>query len=330
MRTRRIVLAFLVAIVTAPSLAVSQSSAKPAPPPKKPPSKLKAMAGKLVDTAATAAAGVVVDSLLGTKGASVANALGVAGQPCAQGVGSPHAPASAAMMPGMGGVSAGVAAVTAAKKALKKKDTTATAVMGAKATTTPCPSAQQLAGMVPGGLPGTGPAAQANPAAAAGSQMSAMAAMTPVGMAVAAAPLAGKAAKGLKGMLGGKPQDKIAMLRELGKGHLSVKDVKFIEGTAEMEPGYEASLTELVAAIGMSEGTYVLHVPAESGEKGAPPDTSLARKRLDKVWAVVHAQGVSDQKVIPAVELPPALLEGRKPTKAGDARIELIRFEKQP
>jgi hypothetical protein len=144
-------------------------------------------------------------------------------------------------------------------------------------------------------------------------------------MAVSAAPLAAGAMKGVKGMLGGKPQDKIAMLRELGKGELELKGVKFIQGTAEMEPGFEPSFAALGEAIGLSEGTYILYVAAEAGEKGVAPDTALARKRLQKVWAAALVNGVSDQRIIPVDVLPRELSEGRKAPKQGQARVEIIR-----
>ena len=146
---------------------------------------------------------------------------------------------------------------------------------------------------------------------------------TPIGLAAVAAP---GAVKGIKGLFGGKPMDKIAILRELGKGQLVLKGVKFIEGTAEMEPGYEPAFAALGEALPMAEGTYLVHVPAEVADKASPPDTTLARKRLEKVWAALLVNGVSDQKIIAAVVLPPALLEGRKPVKHGDARVEVIRM----
>ena len=152
---------------------------------------------------------------------------------------------------------------------------------------------------------------------------------TPVGMAVAAAPLAVGAAKSIKGMLGGKPQDKIAMLRELGKGTLVLKAVKFIEGTAEMEPGFEPSFAALGEAVQLAEGTYILYVAAEA-EKGAEPDTVLQRKRIQRVWAAALVNGVSDQRIIAVSVLPKELNEGRKPPKPGQSRVEIIRLVNQP
>lgn len=311
-----------------PAVLASQASDSTVKP-KKPPSKLHGAVKRLADTAATAAAGAGVQSLLGKKAGGVANALGAGGlNPCAP------------------GSSAGAAIVGVAKGVVKK------ATDSSPASAAPCTGAMLqngMAGVAAGVLPGgsvadiaaQAAAAQAQAQAAAvvraanpmagmgGGAMGAMAAMTPVGMAVAAAPLAGKAAKGIKGMLGGKPQDKIAMLRELGKGRLELKGVKFIEGTAELEPGFEESLAALGEALPLAEGTYILHVPAEA-DKDVAPDTALARKRIEKIWAAMLVNGVPDQRIIAVGVLPPELNEGRKPPKPGQARVELIRLPKQP
>lgn len=297
---------------------------------KKPPSKLSKITKKLADTAATAAAGAGVQSLLGKKTGGVANALGVGGliTPC-----------------GAPGASAGAAIVGVAKGVVKK------AVDTAAATPTPCP--QSAIPGIPGGIPGMpagiagmpGIPGMPNPvdagAAMAGSAISgatggganplggmgAMAGMTPVGLAVGAAP---GAIKGIKGVLGGKPQDKLAMVRELGKGKLEFKHVKFIEGTLEFEPGFEASFVAFAEAIALVEGTYMMHVSAEAPrEKGVDPDTVLSHKRVAKVWALMAANGVSDQRVIAVNELPASLSEGRKLPKPGSVKVEILKFEKQ-
>jgi len=273
---------------------------------KKPQSQLGKIVKKLADTAATAGAGAGVQSLLGMKAGGVANALGAAGvTPCGTGYGA----------------TAGSAIVGAAKNIIKKAADT-----GQTTSAAPCPQA----GVIPG-LPDAAAAAAAmagaNPLSGMGG-VGAVAGMTPIGMAAAAAP---GAVKGIKGMMGGKPQDKIAMLRELGRGQLEFKQVKFIEGTMEFEPGFEASFAAFAEAIALVEGTYYLYVAAESPrQKGEAPDTVLARKRLAKVWAAMAASGVSHQTVFAVSQLPPELSAGRKLPKSGDAKIEIIKFEKQP
>jgi len=54
----------------------------------------------------------------------------------------------------------------------------------------------------------------------------------------------------------------------------------------------------------------------------------LSRKRVAKVWALMAAAGVSDQKVIAVNELPASMSAGRKLPKPGGTRVEIIKFEK--
>jgi hypothetical protein len=310
-------------ISTAPLTgAAAQAPSDTATKVKKPPSKLAKIAKRLADTAATAAAGAGVQAVLGKQAGGVANALAGGVMPCAPGYGA----------------TAGSAIVGVAKGIVKKAgDTTQTPAA------TPCGQAVAMPGM-PAGIPGMPSAAGAGaamagaalggvmggggaaPAASPLGGMGAMAAMTPMGLAVSAAP---GAIKGVKGMLGGKPQDKTAMLRGLGQGKLELKRVTFIEGTLEFEPGFEESFAVFAEAVALVEGTYYMHVSAESPrQKGAAPDTALSRKRVAKVWATMAASGVSDQKVIAVSELPPALSAGRKLPKPGDTKVEIIKFEK--
>lgn len=324
MRLTSLAMVLVLGLSVAPLVPSSAQTAPDTTKTKKPPSKLGKIAKKVADSAATTAAGAGVQSLLGKQAGGVAKAMGAGGiNPCGAGY----------------GVTAGAAIVGAAKGIAKQVADT-----GKTASANPCiPGAGMpgMAGVMPG-MPSGGDAAAAAAAmagagmsgaaaaAAAGANplggMGAMAAMTPVGLAASAAP---GAIKGIKGMLGGKPQDKTAMLRELGKGSLELKNVKFIEGTQEFEPGFEASFTTFAEAIALVEGTYYLYVPAEAPrDKGAEPDTALARKRVAKVWGLMAAAGVSDQRVVAVTALPPAMREGRKPPKAGNAKVEIIKLEK--
>jgi hypothetical protein len=312
---------------------------------KKPPSKLGRIAKGLGGTAATAAAGAGVQSALGKKAGGVANALSASGAtPCGTGY----------------GVTAGAAIVGTVKNVVKKAADT-----GQAASAAPCPQGGLIPGLpggipgLPGGMPGLpsskgiagavagaaigGAAANAgvngavansaiNAAIAGANPLSgmggagALVGMTPIGLAAGAAP---GAIKGVKGLLGGKPQDKLAMVRELGKGKLEFKSVKFIEGTLEFEPGFEASFAAFAEAVALVEGTYIMHVSAEAPrQKGAEPDTVLSHKRVAKVWALMAAAGVSDQKVFAMNELPAAVSEGRKLPKAGDVKVEIIKYTK--
>lgn len=326
--------------------AVSASAQTPTdttPKPKKPPSKLGKIVKGLAEPAATAAAGAGVQAVLGKNAGGVANALGGV-TPCGQGY----------------GVTAGAAIVGAGKAIVKKAvDTTPTPP--------PCPQAGLVPGMpagipgMPAGIPGMpagmpGMPGMPNAASVAGAMaggavsgvvgnavgsvvggaaaggapgmggLGAVAGYTPVGLAASAAP---GAIKGIKGLMAGKTQDKLAMVRELGKGKLEFKHVNFIEGTLEFEPGFEESFVAFAEAVALVEGTYIMHVSAEqSRQKGADPDTVLARKRVAKVWGLMAASGVSDQKVTAVTELPEAIKAGRKLPKAGDVKIEIIKYDK--
>ena len=328
MRLTSLALILALGLTSAP-LAVGSAQTAPDTTKKKPPSKLTKIVKKVADSAATTAAGAGVNSLLGKQAGGVAKAMGAGGlNPCGPGY----------------GVTAGAAIVGAAKGIAKKVADTTQA-----ASANPCAAGVGVPGMaavMPGGIPGmpggvdpTAAAAAmagasmggAAAAAAAGANplagMGTMAKYTPVGLAASAAP---GAIKGIKGMLGGKPQDKTTMLRELGKGSLELK-VKLIEGTQEFEPGFEESFTTFAEAIALVEGTYYLYVSAEAPrEKGSEPDTVLARKRVARVWGLMAAAGVSDQKVVAVTSLPPAMSEGRKLPKAGNAKIEIIKMEQQP
>jgi hypothetical protein len=303
------------------SMAAAQTPSDTATQVKKPPSKLGKIAKRLADTAATAAAGAGVQAVLGKQAGGVANALAGGVMPCAPGYGA----------------TAGSAIVGVAKGIVKKAgDTTQTPAAA------PCGQAVAMPGM-PAGIPGMPSAAGAGaamagaalggvmgggaaPSASPLGGMGAMAAMTPMGLAVGAAP---GAIKGVKGLLGGKPQDKTAMLRGLGQGKLELKHVSFIEGTLEFEPGFEESFTVFAEAVALVEGTYYMHVSAEAPrQKGTAPDTVLSRKRVAKVWAAMAASGVSDQKVLAVSELPAVLSAGRKLPKPGDTKVEIIKFEK--
>ena len=277
----------------------AQDTIRKAAPVKKHLPKSKSAASRLADTALTAAAGVGVQSILGKKAGGVGSLLGAgAMSPC-----------------GAGGASAGAAVVGLAKGIAKK---TADSTSGG-----PC-SADQSAASMAGVAAGMG-AGMGNPMAGMAGGMGMMKA-TPVGMAITVAPTAAKA---LGHLFGGKGQDKAAMVRDLGKGRLELKDVKFVEGADQLQPGYEPSVAALGEAIAVAEGSYVLYVAAEAANKGEAPDTAMAHKRLATIQAALAAGGVVDKRVIAMAELPNGMNEGRKPPKPGKARVELLRLPEQ-
>jgi hypothetical protein len=328
--------------------------------PKKPPSKFAKIAKGVAGTAATAAAGAGVQSVLGKDAGGVANALSGAGAlPCGTGygvtagaaivgsvknvvkkAGETEAAASATPCPQAGGLIPGLpGGIPGLPKGIPGLPG---GIPGLPGGIPGLPSGKGIAGALAGAAIGgavtnaavngavanaaiSGAISGANPLSGMGGA-GGLVGMTPVGLAAGAAP---GAIKGVKGLLGGKPQDKLAMVRELGKGKLELKSVKFIEGTLEFEPGFESSFTAFAEAVALVEGTYIMHVSAEQPrQKGAEPDTVLSHKRVAKVWALMAAAGVSDQKVFAMNELPAAVSEDRKLPKAGDVKVEIIKYTK--
>jgi hypothetical protein len=157
---------------------------------------------------------------------------------------------------------------------------------------------------------------------------------TPLGMAVTAAPLAaagvGAAAKGVKKLLGGGPMTATGMLKQVQeKGHLELRGVHFVAHTEVFDEGYEQALTTLAEALTLVPGPFALHVEPEA-DKGEEPDSSLAAKRVAKVWATLVAAGVPSSVVIDGVIAPDSLVAGRKPAKPGSAAVELWKIEARP
>ncbi|MEO8451422.1 MAG: hypothetical protein ABI647_16635 [Gemmatimonadota bacterium] len=310
--------------------------------PKK--SRLRQLAGKLVDSAVTSVAGMAVDSLLGSKGKSLAGILGtgeLAGVSCPAGT----TPQRVGSVPaGLGqpvviAPTAGQTLVSAAKKRLAGKRTVDTAATLANiSANVVCLTPQQLTAVMPG-QPGTAEAQaaaaqaaamQAAGAAAQGPNMTKMLiGATPAGAmiagAAAAAPMAGKAAKALGGFLGRGPQSKEAMIKDLAHGKLFLKGVKFIEGSDALEAGFEDDLAVLVEALQAVEGSYILNIPAETDGK-APADTVIPRRRLQKLWAHLLVAGVQEPKLRVLGVYPTELDPKKKPPKPGDSKVEIIRL----
>ena len=271
------------------------------------------IASKLVDSAVTAAASGAVDSLLGTKGGAVSCPAGtvatgagatvgsqVVGQAKQKLLGGKKDPAAVAPPPmcvpiQAGGVPTDVAAAQAA----------AMAAMGQ----------QPQTGGAPGAMPSAGSIAQG------------LAAATPVGMAVAAAPMAGKAVKAVGGLLGGKGQTKESMIKDLAKGRLVLKGIKFIASSDALEDPIDDDIALLAEALAAMEGQYVLNMPAEAKDK-EEPDTTIARRRLTRLVANLQVAGISDERIVVVGIYPPGLDPKSKAPKPGDARVEVLPLPK--
>jgi len=256
-------------------------------PPKKKSGLIKA-AAKLVDTTATAAAAGAVDSLLGTKAGPATCPAGT--------VPTTAAPA---------GPTVGSEVVAAAKKQLVGANDSSGAQAPAAAAQPACVQA-----------PPTASAAVAPTTPA-----------TPVGNAVAAVAAAPVALKTVGGLLGGKGPTKEGMIKELAKGRLVLKGVKFIVASDALVEPIDDDMAALAEALTAMEGRYLLNMPAEARDKEAP-DTAIARRRLTKLVAHLQVAGVPADRVVAAGIYPPGLDPKAKPPKPGDARPEVLPIPK--
>ncbi|MFN0179891.1 MAG: hypothetical protein ACKVZ0_13920, partial [Gemmatimonadales bacterium] len=229
---------------------------------------LKKIVGKIVDTTLTQAAAGVVDTLLGTKAGAESTC-----------------PPGFVMVGGTGGAAptAGGAIVsTAKKKLLGAKDSAPaggpsrqpTCVPAASAANAGDPAAMAQAAAAAQSPSGLGQAA-AGAMPSAGSIAKGMAAATPVGLAVSAAP---SAIKAVGGLLGGKAQTKESMIKDLAKGRLILKGIKFIASSDALEEPIDDDIALLAEALAAMEGQYLLNMPAEARDK-EPADTAMARRR---------------------------------------------------
>ena len=302
--------AHAMAIVALSLLAQSAyAQAAPAAPTKVSKSaRAKALAGRLADTAATSAASLGADSILGSRANLVAQAVGAGGAatPCAPSAGSlPSVPT----MPSAGGL-----LVSAAKKRFlggKAKDSAAAAVTpaaAAGATAKPCaPDAAT---------------AQQNMLKTAGSV--ALAA-SPAGMAVAgaaaAAPHAGKAIRSLNNRFRRGTDSKESLHRDLEAGRLELKGITFAKGSVDASEGFEAPLAQLAEALGQVPGQFVLYVTPESTAAGTP-DVATATRRAEAIAMHLQLAGIDASRVTVGAATDAAAPSASKP---GEARVVLVR-----
>lgn len=265
----------------------------------------KNLMGKLADTAATSAASLGADSILGSNANLLAQAVGVGG------AAAPCKPATAGVptvptMPTAGGL-----LVNVAKKRFfggKAKDTTAAATPAAAADAKPCPP--------------NAASAQQNMLKSAGSV--ALAA-SPAGMAVAgaaaAAPHAGKAIRTLNNRFRRGTDSKEGVQRDLEAGRLELNGITFAKGSVEAGEGFEAALTQLAEALGQVPGQFVLYVTAES-TGATTADVATAARRAAAIAMHLQISGVDASRVTVGAATDAAAPPASKP---GDARVVLVR-----
>ncbi len=287
-------------------------------------SRAKSIAAKLADTAVTSAAAMAADTVLGNDAAAVAAALspGAAGMPaCPEGL----VPFQVAPSPSAAPVSAmptpGSLIVGVAKKKIGGETADSVSPSASSGPQFQCGTPEQ--------------AAAANAGAGAPSAMSSVGAVmaaTPQGMlvtgAIAAAPAAGKGIKKLGGMLGRGKQSSESMAKDLAKGRLQVKSIRFVDGSDELAPEYEPAIASLAEALQQSEGRFLLLLPAEADEQGLP-DSAVAQRRLTRVAMHLQLAGVPDGRLT-MVDERAGERKAAKTAKRGDARIELVSLPAEP
>ena len=298
----------LMVVVAAP--AVGQT------PQKK--SSIAKLAGKLADSTLMGTAAGLVDGALGT-------AAGGGGCPAGT-VPTAAGPGVVGLAP-MTGPSAGSAIVQAARRKLaggKKPDPAATA-----APQIVCVSAaqSQIAAQQQAAMQAAQQQAAAAQAPGMGSMAKGLAAATPVGAIMAAAPVAGMAAKAIGSFLKGKGPNKESMIKELAKGRLVLKGVKFLPASDALEAGFEDDLAALAEALSAMSGEFLLNVPAEAISK-TEVDTTMARRRLDKLVVNLQVAGVSTERLTVVGIYPPQLDPKKKAPKPGEVEVEVLRLPK--
>lgn len=138
----------------------------------------------------------------------------------------------------------------------------------------------------------------------------------------AAAPVATGFVKGLAGRFS-HPETKESMTKDLQSGRLVVKGIRFADGSDAFADGADQVVALLASAVDGVQGTFAMRLAAESDGK-ASADTSLARRRLERVAGYLQLSGITDARVTlvaPTTD---------KPAKPGEARVELVRADAKP
>jgi hypothetical protein len=114
-------------------------------------------------------------------------------------------------------------------------------------------------------------------------------------------------------MFGRGGQSAESMQKDLAKGRLTMKKLRFAEGSDELGEGGDEEVGKLAQAIAAAEGRFELRVSPEGEED---PDRALAGSRVQRVLAHLLVAGIPADRLSVAV--------GEKAAKRGDARLELV------
>jgi hypothetical protein len=164
------------------------------------------------------------------------------------------------------------------------------------------------------------------PPAGGASAATSLLSMTPAGAAIEGAKVATPLVKKALGGLLGKGQTKESIIKDLAKGSVVLKGVKFIGASDVLEDGADGAIGSLAEALQALEGRYLLTIPAEAPDKG-DPDVAMAKRRLEKMAAQLAAAGIAEDRVTVVSALPGDVGKAKAP-KPGDARFELVKAPK--
>ena len=278
----------------------------------------KAVLGKAADTAATSAASLLADTLLGSHGGLAPATLDANGQPaCGAGLIAvpaeslaPNGMAAASGVPGV--PSPGSAIVGMAKKKLAGDGDADTSAAAAPASGYYCGTPEQVNAVMQQAQTG-GAGAGSGMQAGVTSALSSTRQGARVGGAVAAAPLAGTAARKLGGMFGRGGQTAESMQKDLTKGRLTLKKLQFAEGSDELGEGADEEIAKLGQALAASEGRFALEVAPEGTSEA---DIALAGLRSQRVMAHLLVAGIGVDRISAGA--------GTKPVKRGEARLDVV------
>jgi hypothetical protein len=113
---------------------------------------------------------------------------------------------------------------------------------------------------------------------------------------------------------------------DLEAGPATISAFRFVSGTAEVVPSSSRDVAEVARAVGSVAGRLLVRVAPETSE-GLPPDTVQARRRAERVAALLVEAGASAARITTDDSL------ARQPLAAvatGEARAILVRIPSPP
>jgi outer membrane protein OmpA-like peptidoglycan-associated protein len=116
------------------------------------------------------------------------------------------------------------------------------------------------------------------------------------------------------------------VVMDLEAGPATISAFRFVRGTADVLPSSRRDVAEVARAIGRIPGRLLVRVTPETSE-GLPPDTVQARRRAERVAALLVEAGASAARITTDDSL---ALQPLAPVAAGEARAILTRIPSPP